>query len=47
MIGDSYKSDVAGPSQAGIKGIHLLREAESGGDPGSISSLHDILKTVF
>ena len=44
-VGDSFKSDVAGPANVGIKGIHLVRSGRSRADC-VISSLHDVLDQV-
>lgn len=45
MVGDSFKSDVQGPSMIGIKGIHLDRSGGAG-KSHIISSLHAILEKV-
>lgn len=45
MVGDSYKSDVIGPSNAGIRGIHLRRECD-GSPNDSIKSLSELCKII-
>lgn len=42
MVGDSYRSDVEGPSQIGVTGLHLLRADKLTLNPNSIHSLSEI-----
>ena len=46
MIGDSFKSDVEGPSYVGIKGIQLIRDNYIKPNEFEISSLEDVIKLI-
>jgi len=43
MVGDSVKSDVQGPKQIGIKGLHLDRQGNS---ERSLTALNDIFRYI-
>lgn len=43
MVGDSLRSDVNGPSQIGIMGLHLVRDGRSSSAQTVITSLHSVL----
>lgn len=43
MVGDSLRSDVDGPSQVGIMGMHLVRDGRSSSAHTVITSLHSVL----
>ena len=43
MVGDSLRSDVDGPSQIGILGMHLVRDGRSSSAQTVITSLHSVL----
>ena len=44
MVGDSFRSDVDGPSRAGITGVHLVRNGGSSRAQSVVSSLQAILQ---
>jgi FMN phosphatase YigB (HAD superfamily) len=46
MVGDSYKSDVRGPENVGITGIHLLR-SDTHNKPNKISELSKVVLEVY
>ncbi len=43
MVGDSFRSDVDGPSQIGIMGLHLVRDGRSSSAQTVITSLHAVI----
>lgn len=47
MVGDSFKSDVEGPSKFGIKGVHLIRSGLSHSTFTSITSLSELSELIF
>lgn len=46
MVGDSFKSDVEGPSKIGMMGIHLVRSGKTSRAKSVISSLDAIIDLV-
>lgn len=44
MVGDSLNSDVLGPAQLGINGIHLVRDGGNSIATNSISTLNSVLE---
>ena len=43
MVGDSFRSDVDGPSRVGIMGIHIVRDEKSSRAQCAVTSLQSVL----
>ena len=47
MVGDSRKSDVTGPAAAGIRGVHLVTDAEPSAEDECVTSLHGLMTDIL